>query len=248
MTAICGTVGRHEAPAGGVDAMLAAMTHSGADVASWTDAGVSLGRRCAAGDGATPRGVPAPAPDVPGTVVVADARLDDRDTLCGALGLPPAARAAHDDRAPHREGVPAMGRRLSAPPPRRLRLRRVGRGEAHAVLRSGPRRRAAVLLCRDAARVRLRQRHRSRARRPGRRPRARRIHGGDVADEEGRGAPRHKHVLPGRAQAAAGAWPCRHERRGAAATPLAAGGRAAGGAGPPTTTTPRSFWPCIRGR
>ena len=99
MTAICGTVGRHEAPAGGVDAMLAAMTHSGADVASWTDAGVSLGRRCAAGDGATPRGVPAPAPDVPGTVVVADARLDDRDTLCGALGLPPAARAAHDDRA-----------------------------------------------------------------------------------------------------------------------------------------------------
>ena len=125
-----------------------------------------------------------------------------------------------------------MGRRLSAPPPRRLRLRRVGRGEAHAVLRSGPRRRAAVLLRRDAARVRLRQRHRSRARRPGRRPRARRIHGGDVADEEGRGAPRHKHVLPGRAQAAAGAWPRGHERRGAAATLLAAGGRAAGGAGP----------------
>ena len=99
MTAICGMVGRHEAPAGGVDAMLAAMTHHGADVASWTDAGVGLGRRCAAGDGVGPRGAPAPGPDVPGTVVVADARLDDRDTLCGALGLPPAARAAHDDRA-----------------------------------------------------------------------------------------------------------------------------------------------------
>ena len=99
MTAICGMVGCHEAPAGRVDAMLAAMTHHGADVASWTDAGVGLGRRCAAGDGAGARDAPAPGPDVPGTVVVADARLDDRDTLCGALGLPPAARAAHDDRA-----------------------------------------------------------------------------------------------------------------------------------------------------
>ena len=52
MTAICGMVGRHEAPAGGVDAMLAAMTHSGAAVASWADAGVGLGRRCDTGEGA----------------------------------------------------------------------------------------------------------------------------------------------------------------------------------------------------
>ena len=99
MTAICGMVGRHEAPAGGVDAMLAAMAHYGADVASWADAGVSFGRRCDTGDGADARDAPALAPDVPGPVVVADARLDDRDALCGALGLPPAARAAHDDRA-----------------------------------------------------------------------------------------------------------------------------------------------------
>ena len=106
MTAICGMAGRHEAPAGGVDAMLAAMIHYGAGAASWTDAGVGLGSRYDADDGADPRRTapprePAPSlgPDVAGTVVVTAARLDDRDALCDALGLPPAARAAHDDRA-----------------------------------------------------------------------------------------------------------------------------------------------------
>ena len=100
MTAICGMVGRPQAPADGVDAMLAAMTPYGAGSAAWTDAGASLGHRGDAGGGAGLRG-PAPAlgPDAAGTVVVAAARLDDREALCDALGLPPAARAAHDDRA-----------------------------------------------------------------------------------------------------------------------------------------------------
>ena len=59
----------------------------------------ALGHRGAAGDGADAREAPTLEPDVAGLVVVASARLDDRETLCDALGLPPAARAAHDDRA-----------------------------------------------------------------------------------------------------------------------------------------------------
>ena len=84
-----------------VDAMLAAMAPYGPGIASWTDAGVSLGRRYAVDAGAAPRERNAPAlePDGSGAVVVAAARLDDREALCDALGLPPAARAAHDDHA-----------------------------------------------------------------------------------------------------------------------------------------------------
>ena len=75
----------------------------GPGIASWTDAGVSLGRRYAVDAGADPRAAPAALePDASGLVVVAAARLDDRDdreALCDALGLSPAARAAHDDHA-----------------------------------------------------------------------------------------------------------------------------------------------------
>ena len=45
MTAICGMAGRHEVPAGGVDAMLDAMACHGAGGASWTGAGAGLGSR-----------------------------------------------------------------------------------------------------------------------------------------------------------------------------------------------------------
>ena len=99
MAAICGIVRRDGGPPERVDAMLAAMAPYGAGIASWTDAGVSLGRRYAADAGADPRHAPALEPDASGIVVVAAARLDDREALCDALGLPPAARAAHDDRA-----------------------------------------------------------------------------------------------------------------------------------------------------
>ena len=99
MAAICGIVRRDGGPPERVDAMLAAMAPYGAGIASWTDAGVSLGCRYAADAGADPRHAPALEPDASGLVVVAAARLDDREALCDALGLPPAARAAHDDRA-----------------------------------------------------------------------------------------------------------------------------------------------------
>ena len=99
MAAICGIVRRDGGPPERVDAMLAAMAPYGAGITSWTDAGVSLGRRYAADAGADPRHAPALQPDASGIVVVAAARLDDREALCDALGLPPAARAAHDDRA-----------------------------------------------------------------------------------------------------------------------------------------------------
>ena len=99
MAAICGIVRRDGGPPERVDAMLAAMAPYGAGIASWTDAGVSLGRRYAVDAGADPRAAPALEPDASGIVVVAAARLDDREALCDALGLPPAARAAHDDHA-----------------------------------------------------------------------------------------------------------------------------------------------------
>ena len=99
MAAICGIVRRPGEPVDQVDAMLAAMAHYGPGIASWTDAGVSLGRRYVVDAGADRRDQNAPAlePDGSGAVVVAAARLDDREALCDALGLPPAARAAHDD-------------------------------------------------------------------------------------------------------------------------------------------------------
>ena len=101
MAAICGFVPRHGGPPGRVDAMLGAMAPYGPGIASWTDAGASLGLRCAVDAGADPqdRNAPALEPDASGAVVVAAARLDDREALCDALGLPPAARAAHDDHA-----------------------------------------------------------------------------------------------------------------------------------------------------
>ena len=99
MAAICGIVRRDGGPPERVDAMLAAIAPYGAGIASWTDAGVSLGCRYAVDAGADPRAAPALQPDASGIVVVAAARLDDREALCDALGLPPAARAAHDDHA-----------------------------------------------------------------------------------------------------------------------------------------------------
>ena len=97
MKAICG-FHLHEAHAAhGLDAMLAALSDYGETRARWTEGAVGLGGRYTAaaneaGAGRSPcleRGA--------GVTVAADVRLDDRDTLCGALGVPHAERSALTD-------------------------------------------------------------------------------------------------------------------------------------------------------
>ena len=92
---MCGLVGGDGGAAGALDAMLAAMAGYGAESASWSGAGWAFGVRRWEG-GATPAAA-SPSQDNGGLAIVAAARLDDRDALCGALGLPPAGRAAHAD-------------------------------------------------------------------------------------------------------------------------------------------------------
>ena len=97
MKAICGfqlhdTCATHE-----LTAMLAALPDYGKIRAQWTDGAVGLGCRHAAatnGDGAER----SPCLDrEAGVAVAGDARLDDRDTLCSALGVPPVERSALTD-------------------------------------------------------------------------------------------------------------------------------------------------------
>ena len=96
MTGVCGWAsGRGGAGAGAVEAMLAAMADYGAESASWSGAGWSLGLRCRS----TAQLPPAPVGGDPGGLaVVASARLDNRDDLGDALGLSPAAASALADR------------------------------------------------------------------------------------------------------------------------------------------------------
>ena len=97
--AICGTVGG----AGGaeaLDAMLAALADRGPECATWTEGGIGLGRRGAPSPEPGPSGRPAqpfPVDHGAGLVVAADARLDDRDALCDALGVPFPERAGLAD-------------------------------------------------------------------------------------------------------------------------------------------------------
>ena len=97
--AICGTVGG----AGGaeaLDAMLAALADRGPERATWTEGGSGLGRRGAPSPEPGPSGRPAqpfPVDHGAGLVVAADARLDDRDALCDALGVPLPERAGLAD-------------------------------------------------------------------------------------------------------------------------------------------------------
>ena len=93
MTAICGLLGDG---AEGIEAMLAALTDYGADAATWTEGAVSLAVRCA-GTGETRAEPGLRVADHAGLTLAADARLDDRATLCAALDVAPPERAAIGD-------------------------------------------------------------------------------------------------------------------------------------------------------
>ena len=114
MKGICGIHegrgGAGDGPAAdGLDAMLVALADYGADAAAWTEPPVALGCRRSpvsggpAGDGGKAADGPRRAGTRPridrggGVAVAADARLDDRDALCDALGVPRAERAGLDD-------------------------------------------------------------------------------------------------------------------------------------------------------
>ena len=115
MSAICGFHLREERAADGLAAMLAALSDYGKTGAQWREGAVGLGCRyptAANGDGAgrAPCLDRDAAPRLQyalqregalalqgGIAVAADARLDDRDTLCGALGVPRAERRALTD-------------------------------------------------------------------------------------------------------------------------------------------------------
>ena len=94
--AICGCHLRGQDGATGIDPMLAALSDYGADDATWAQEGVGLGcRRAETEDGRTDRLTrfdPAA-----GLALAADARLDDRESLCDALGVPRPDRAEITD-------------------------------------------------------------------------------------------------------------------------------------------------------
>ncbi len=97
MTAICGFQARDVGGgADGLDAMLAALVDYGADATAWTEDGVGFGVRTAATEETPPEPRVWVARDA-GLALAADARLDNRDTLCDALGVPPPERAAARD-------------------------------------------------------------------------------------------------------------------------------------------------------
>ena len=97
MTAICGFQARDVGGgADGLDAMLAALVDYGADATTWTEDGVGFGVRTAATEETPPEPRVWVARDA-GLALAVDARFDDRDTLCDALGVPPPERAAARD-------------------------------------------------------------------------------------------------------------------------------------------------------
>ena len=80
--------------------MLAALADHGPERATWTEGGSGLGRRGAPSPEPDPSGRsahPFPVDHGAGLVVAADARLDDRDALCDALGVPLPERAGLTD-------------------------------------------------------------------------------------------------------------------------------------------------------
>ena len=112
MTAIAGCVGHGPDVPAALTAMLAGFAAGyGTAGARWTEGTASLGGRYAPAGGelapgpscaGVASGTPSPASPLrvdreAGLAVAADARLDDRDSLCGALGIPPAERAGLAD-------------------------------------------------------------------------------------------------------------------------------------------------------
>ena len=96
MHAICGFLLREADAAHGLHAMLAALTPYGTETAEWTEGRVGLGARSAKMEGAATGPALRFARDA-GLTVAADARLDDRDSLCAALGVPQSERAGLAD-------------------------------------------------------------------------------------------------------------------------------------------------------
>ena len=112
MTAIAGCIGSGPDVPAALTAMLAAFAAGyGAAGARWTEGTAGLGGRyapageefspgpsCAGATSGTPSsGSPLRVDREAGLAVAADARLDDRDSLCGALGIPRAERAGLAD-------------------------------------------------------------------------------------------------------------------------------------------------------
>ena len=95
MTAICGLLGD---AAQGLDAMSAALADYGADAATWTEGAVGLAVRTAWTKEDRATSLLHFAHDA-GLVLAADARLDDRDTLCNVLGVPHPERVTISDGA-----------------------------------------------------------------------------------------------------------------------------------------------------
>ena len=87
MAAICGIRAAGQGGKAALDAMLDALAGGGVAHSAWPQGGIGLGCR------ETATGEPALVADrAAGLTLVADARLDDRDALCDALGLPVAER------------------------------------------------------------------------------------------------------------------------------------------------------------
>ena len=97
MKAICGFHLHEACAAHGLDAMLAALSDYGETRARWTEGAVGLGGRYTAAANEAGAGRSPCLEHGAGVAVAADARLDDRDTLCGALGVPHAERSALTD-------------------------------------------------------------------------------------------------------------------------------------------------------
>ena len=96
MRAICGLLLREADAARGLPAMLAALAPYGANAAEWTEGAIGLGVR-AVGTDDNAAGPVLHCDRDAGLTVAADARLDDRDALCAALGIPHPERAALAD-------------------------------------------------------------------------------------------------------------------------------------------------------
>ena len=96
MHAICGLLLREADAAHGLHAMLAALAPYGTDAAEWAEGSVGIGARAARIEGDA-TGLALRCDRDAGLTVAADARLDDRDALCAALGIPHTERAALAD-------------------------------------------------------------------------------------------------------------------------------------------------------
>ena len=96
MHTICGLLLREAGAASGLHAMLAALAPYGADAAEWTEGSIALGARAMKMEGDA-TGPALHCDRNAGLTVVADARLDDRDSLCAALGVPQSERAGLAD-------------------------------------------------------------------------------------------------------------------------------------------------------